>query len=329
MSHHYSGPNFGFPHGDARLDFTDLYAFPKPGDATKTILIINVHPSASFSPPGATTTIPFATNALYELKIDTNGDNIADLLYSVRFSDAAGGEQSATLRRVEGAQAAGDGESGKIICANAPVSVKRNATWTDIDAYRFFAGWRSDPFFFDTVGAVNNLQFTGTDYFLEKNVCPIVLEVPSTELGSGKLGLWARTLDGTTGSWVQADRGAKPSQTPFLSGDFNSAYLGAQPSDDIQFVAAFAHSLEHTGGYNSGEAILAAKTLLPDILHFEVGRPASYPINGRTLTDDASGHFLAVFTNGKLTSVGVPPHSDLLTEFPYVGPPHATLSATP
>ncbi len=26
MSHHYSGPDFGFPHGDARLDFTDLYA---------------------------------------------------------------------------------------------------------------------------------------------------------------------------------------------------------------------------------------------------------------------------------------------------------------
>jgi hypothetical protein len=31
MSHHYSGPDFGFPHGDARLDLTDLYAFPKPG----------------------------------------------------------------------------------------------------------------------------------------------------------------------------------------------------------------------------------------------------------------------------------------------------------
>ena len=33
MSHHYSGPDFGFPQGDARLDLTDLYAFPKPGDA--------------------------------------------------------------------------------------------------------------------------------------------------------------------------------------------------------------------------------------------------------------------------------------------------------
>jgi hypothetical protein len=32
MSHHYSGPDFGFPHGDALLDLTDLYAFPKPGE---------------------------------------------------------------------------------------------------------------------------------------------------------------------------------------------------------------------------------------------------------------------------------------------------------
>jgi hypothetical protein len=30
MSHHYSGPNIGFPRDDARLDLTDLYAFPKP-----------------------------------------------------------------------------------------------------------------------------------------------------------------------------------------------------------------------------------------------------------------------------------------------------------
>ena len=27
MSHHYSGPDYGFPHGDARLDLADLYAF--------------------------------------------------------------------------------------------------------------------------------------------------------------------------------------------------------------------------------------------------------------------------------------------------------------
>jgi hypothetical protein len=39
MSHHYSGPDYGFPDGDARLDLTDLYAFPKPEDLGKSILI--------------------------------------------------------------------------------------------------------------------------------------------------------------------------------------------------------------------------------------------------------------------------------------------------
>ena len=52
MSHHYSGPDFGFPQGDARLDFTDLYAFPKPGEADKSILIMNVHSLRRREPPG-------------------------------------------------------------------------------------------------------------------------------------------------------------------------------------------------------------------------------------------------------------------------------------
>jgi hypothetical protein len=86
MSHHYSGPDFGFPRGDARLDFTDLYAFPKPGDPRKSILVMNVHPSAVVTPPGPTTDEPFAPEALYEFKIDTNGDAIADIAYRVRFS---------------------------------------------------------------------------------------------------------------------------------------------------------------------------------------------------------------------------------------------------
>jgi hypothetical protein len=89
MSHHYSGPDFGFPRGDARLDFTDLYAFPKPGDPRKSILIMNVHPSAFVNPPGPTTTEPFAPEWLYEFKIVTDGDAVADIAYR-RLTDDAG-----------------------------------------------------------------------------------------------------------------------------------------------------------------------------------------------------------------------------------------------
>jgi len=177
MSHHFSGPNFGFPHGDARLDFTDLYAFPKPGGSGKSILIVNAHPSSSIDPPKPTTPEPFATEALYELKIDTDGDAVADIAYRVRFSTAADGTQTATLRRVEGAEAAGTGDSGEVVFERALVSLDREARLREADDYRFFAGWRSDPFFFDPLGAMNNLQFTGSDFLADKDVCSIVLEV--------------------------------------------------------------------------------------------------------------------------------------------------------
>src|SRR4029077_10166436 len=167
MSHHYSGPDFGFPHGDARLDLTDLYAFPKPGEADKSVLIMNVHPSAVLNPPGSTTREPFAPEALYELKIDTNRDAVADIAYRVRFSSSEDGAQTAILRRVEGVEAAGTGDGGEVIIEADPVSRGRDAHVTAAGEYRFFAGWRSDPFFFDTRGAVNDLQFTGDDFFLE------------------------------------------------------------------------------------------------------------------------------------------------------------------
>ena len=80
MSHHASGPNFDFPRGDARLDMTDLFVFTKPGDPSKSIIVLNVHPSFRLDSPKPTTTEPFAPGALYEIKIDTNGDAIADIL---------------------------------------------------------------------------------------------------------------------------------------------------------------------------------------------------------------------------------------------------------
>src|SRR5947199_8769964 len=105
MSHHASGPNFGFPRGDARLDMTDLYAFPKPGDPEKSILILNVHPSFRLDSPEPTTSEPFKPGALYEFKIDTNGDAIADICYGVQFASSEDGRQTASLRRSDGARA--------------------------------------------------------------------------------------------------------------------------------------------------------------------------------------------------------------------------------
>jgi hypothetical protein len=321
MSHHYSGPNLSFPRGDARLDYADLFAFPKPGDPSKSILIMDVHPSFDVLQPGPTTAEPFAPEGLYEIKIDTDGDAIADIAYQVRFSSIGGGAQTATLRRLEGTQAAGTGEGGEVIVQGAPVSIGREAHVTQAGDYRFFAGWRSDPFFFDA-GAFNNFQFVGADFFADKDICSIALEVPNAVLGLKLLGLWARTLIQVDGRWVQAERGARPSQTPFLTGEQNKAYRAAEPADDARFVGTFAHSLEHFGGFTPVEARRVAGTLLPDLLYYDSTRPASFPDNGRKPSDDAADVFLTIITNGKITGDGVGPHDDLLAEFPYLGSPH-------
>ena len=326
MSHHYSGPDFDFPHGDARLDFTDLYAFQKPGDASKSILIMNVHPSAGESPAGPTTFEPFAPEALYELKIDTDGDAIADIAYRVRFSTFENGAQTAAVRRVDGQQAAGTGDGGRVIVDGAPVSTGREARITQAGDIRFFAGWRSDPLFCDVEGAKNNLQFTGEDFFADKDVCSIVLEVPNSALGTRELRLWARTLtQGDLGGWMQVERGARPAQAVILVEE-RDAYLAGEPTTDERFIAGFAHALEHTGGYSPAEAKRVAGTLLPDVLPYDPRRPASFPDNGRTLTDDAFDSFIRILTNGKVTEDKVGPHGDLLLDFPYVGPPHRGVS---
>ena len=55
---------------------------------------------------------------------------------------------------------------------------------------------------------------------------------------------------------------------------------------------------------------------------YDPRRPASYPSNGRLLTDDVIDVFLPILTNGKVSGDKVGPHRDLLAEFPYLGPPH-------
>ena len=322
MSHHASGPNFGFPRGDARLDMTDLYAFTKPGDSSKSVIVLNVHPSFRLDSPQPTTKEPFKPGALYEFKIDTNGDAIADICYGVQFASSEDGKQTATVRSVRGERAAGFCHDGEVLIDGAPVSVEREPLVSAAGSYCFFFGWRSDPFFFDAMGNFNHMQFTGDDFFKDKDVCSIVTELPNSALGPNECGIWTRTVDKTADGWIQADRGGRPLQAVFLPGDQREAYLSGEPVNDDRFIGAFAHELEHSGSYTPEAAKAVARKLLPDILHYDPRLPVRYPDNGRTLTDDVVDLFFSIYANRNVTDK-VGPHRDLLNEFPYLGPPHS------
>ena len=66
MSDHLDAPGLKPPNMDARVDICDIYAFQKPKDTNKSILVLNVNPVAP------TYADSFASEAVYELKVDTN-----------------------------------------------------------------------------------------------------------------------------------------------------------------------------------------------------------------------------------------------------------------
>src|SRR6266700_3370802 len=91
MADHLDAPGLMSPNMDARVDITDHYAFQKPGDATRSILVFNVNPLA---PTLATS---FDPDAIYEIKVDTNADAVAEIAFRFTFTPVGAHGQLATV----------------------------------------------------------------------------------------------------------------------------------------------------------------------------------------------------------------------------------------
>jgi hypothetical protein len=324
MADHLDAPGLMSPNGNAKTDITDVYAFQKPGDDDKTILILNVNPLAP------TLAKEFESKGLYQLKIDTDGDALAEIAFRIAFTPVKDGKQWATVRRDVGDRAQLEENTGEIIIKNAPVSFGSEAHVTESGDYKFFAGFRSDPFFFDLIGFLHNFHFTGSDLFIDKNVFGIVLEVPNKALGDNpNIGIWARTLlstgdaDGDVDDYTIDDRMGRPAINTVLNhGVAKNKFNMINPDQDrANFESSFIATLESLGGYSADHAKAIAEILLPDILTYNYNSSKGY-LNGRKLTDDVIDISLTIVTNGKLTSDGVGPHTDYLDHFPYLGKPH-------
>jgi hypothetical protein len=323
MADHLDAPGLMSPNGNAKTDITDIYAFQKPGDPDKSILVLDVNPLAP------TLANEFESNGLYELKIDTDANALAEIVFRIQFTSVANGRQYATVRRDVGSQANLDENGGAVVIRNAPVSFTSEALITESGEYKFFAGIRSDPFFFDLIGFLHNFKFTGSDFFLDKNVFGIVLEVPNRALGSNPhIGVWARTLlstgdnDGDASDYTHDDRMGRPAiNTVFNHNNAKNVFNSIDPIMDRQtFLSSFVATLE-SFKYTPAQATAIADILLPDILTYDYNSSAGY-LNGRRLVDDVIDISLKLVTNGQITSDGVGPHTDYLHHFPYLGQPH-------
>ena len=329
------------PNGDPKADITDIYIFQKPGDSDKSILILNVNPLAP------SLADEFQHGAKYDMLIDTNGDARADIGYRVTFSRKNAGKQFAKVVRTTrepGDDTEHDNENHETIFEHAPVSFGQNAMVTggSDDAYRFFAGFRSDPFFFDLLAFLGppplNFHNPGSDFFIDKNVFGIVLEVPNKRgLGeNSKIGYWARTLtrkNGEPDHLVHDDQMGRPAiNTVFNHGTDKDLFNVTPPdkqastvtSTSMTFLQNFINTLKaiSSPAYTTAQATGIANILLPDILTYDYSSSAGF-LNGRKLTDDVIDAELSLVTNGFVASDFVGAHTDYdVNTFPYLGNPH-------
>src|SRR5438045_1115013 len=114
---------------DKRIDITDIYVARRGTSRTsRTSLILNVNPLTS---PAGAKTAAFRPSALYEWKIDTTGDAVADIAYRIRFGPVATlsdgtVQQSFEIRRATGAAARTNTWSGTRIALGTTTRAGRS-----------------------------------------------------------------------------------------------------------------------------------------------------------------------------------------------------------
>ncbi len=348
---HLDAPSLTSPLDRGDADINDLYVF-EGADPDNTVLAVTTNPVA-----GALSPETFGTDVLYQIKVDNDGDAVADLAYRALFRKVRkDGTQLATLKLATGRQAAADRASGRTL------AVGSNETILNVrGGGQFFAGTRSDPFFFDLAGFLGTVEGAAngralndgseSDPFADFNVLAIVVEVPDAALGGGTIGVWATTHVRTEDGWQQADRMGRPAINTVVNSpgpvvgapsDAKNVYNAADPADDVAdftgaVIAALQaySSLDAEGPYSTAEAGALAGVLLPDVLTYDTATAAAGPLNGRALADDVIDIELRIVTGGDplglfpgrdadggINTDGIGPHTDYLTAFPYLGAPN-------
>jgi hypothetical protein len=336
MSNHFTGLSLGPPLGDQRLDLCDLYAFQSPQDPGRTVLILNANPQADALHP----------DAIYRLAIDNNDDLLNDIAFSFVFSVPENGKQKYDVFLAKGADSRLAEAAGTKIVSAAEVSFGPEPNIVRAGDYTFFAGSRSDAFFFDFDGIKNlydtsgkknftsmhwqggegKSPWSGVDSNKEANVFSMVIELPTRELEAHPLvRIWGRCSLRKDGQLLHVDRAGHPSVSSFFNtDDTKEEYNASEPHNDYKrWLELFIHLMGHTGDYTRDEAISAINEsgILPDMLSFDPAKPAAYP-NGRVFSDDVINARLAFLSKGEIPPDGLSPHDDTLSEFPYLGTPH-------
>jgi len=196
--------------------------------------------------------------------------------------------------------------------------IGREARITQAGDTRFFAGWRSDPFFCDVEGAKNKLAVYGDDFFADKDVCCIVLEYLNSALGAKGFACGRARLRQVmaAGSKWSAEPGLRKRsylskrKVPTSEVNRRTMSVSLPPSRTLWSTQVDIRRLRRSAWRGHCSQMFCLMTLRARRL---------FPITGRTLTDDAFDSFIRILTNGKVKEDKVGPHGDLFLDFPLCG----------
>ncbi|MDH2415252.1 DUF4331 family protein [Nocardioides sp. CER19] len=339
MSHHLDTPQAA---QNGQLFIDDLYIFDGT-DSTVLVMDVNSNITGVYAEPG------FHPEARYEFKLHRDGAAHEDLTYRFSFGFAdADGTQTMQLHALTGADAVGDDSVGELVLeGRTGIAAERNGI-------RAWAGRAEDSFYIDLslLAKVNAAVADGTaidlsdwdpaaaqNSFTGTTVNSIVLEIPHTDASlrpGTRVGVWCATKLATdAGGWRQINRGGFPMMWPIFwptDTDFTNPANTRHPSEDVAAEASHlaghvAAVVKATGTTDDAEGygITVAGQLLPDVLPYVIGTPASFGFatrNGRTLADNAPEVMLSLVAGTAIPS-GLKPEvavKQRSSRFPYVIP---------
>src|SRR5262249_33986 len=171
--------------------------------------------------------------------------------FSYVFSKPQNGRQTVNVFVATGSQSRSAEAVGTKIIADAEGSFGAKPNIIKSGPYTFFAGSRSDPFFFDFDGIKNRFDirgkrnftephlggkslWTGVDSNTQANVFSTAIELPTSELNpKPEIHIWGRCSVRRDGKLLHVDRAGHPSVSSFFNtDDTHEEYNASAPVND-------------------------------------------------------------------------------------------------
>ena len=335
MSHHF---DTAIAREDPRLNLCDFYLFR--GQPGTTVMAMTVNPNAGTKAPDT-----FHEEGLYAFRFDVDDDAHEEVTFKVRFGEVGQAEgegpegrhvQTLEARRAIGTDAE-QGTEGEVIASGSA-----GRTVAGDPGVRIFAGLAPDLFAANRTGNVafraalaagefaQDAFHDGANYFQNRNVTAIVVEVPTLSIGdrAAAVRAWATVSLCGHAPEVQVSRWGLPLIThifitdPAVQDDYNRSLPSADVPRFSRVVADGLARVTQLAGSTHDPAAYAQRVvelLFPTTLPYVLGSAASFGFagfNGRAMTDNVENVMLSLQANTPVDQGTAVARANTLGEFP-------------